>query len=169
MGVAPSTLLLRRVYLDLIGLPPTAAELDQFQHDLRPDAYERVVDQLLERHEYGQRWARHWMDVWRYSDWYGLGEQIRNSQQHIWHWRDWIVDSLNADKGYDQMVLEMLAGDELAPNRPRCRARHRFFGAAILSVQSDNVAGRDARAHIQGISGINGQLHEVPRPQIRSD
>src|SRR5262249_53617236 len=55
------------------------------------------------------------MDVWRYSDWDGYGNEIRNSQAHIWHWRDWIIESLNADKGYDRMVLEMLAADELAP------------------------------------------------------
>ncbi len=58
------------------------------------------------------------MDVWRYSDWYGLGEEIRYSHPHIWHWRDWIVASLNADKGYDRMIVEMLAGDELAPDDP---------------------------------------------------
>src|SRR4029077_15860362 len=57
----------------------------------------------------------HWMDVWRYSDWAGWGAQVRDSQPHIWHWRDWIVESLNADKGYDRMVVEMLAADELAP------------------------------------------------------
>ncbi len=58
------------------------------------------------------------MDIWRYCDWYGLGEQLRFSQKHMWHWRDWIVDSLNEDKGYDRMILEMLAGDELAPDDP---------------------------------------------------
>ena len=56
------------------------------------------------------------MDVWRYSDWWGLGAEVRNSQKHIWHWRDWIIESLNADKGYDQMVREMLAADELYPD-----------------------------------------------------
>src|SRR5260370_21866372 len=55
------------------------------------------------------------MDVWRYSDWAGWGQQVRDSQPHVWHWRDWIVESLNADKGYDRMVVEMLAADELAP------------------------------------------------------
>ena len=56
------------------------------------------------------------MDVWRYSDWYGLGKQLRNSQKHLWHWRDWIIKSLNDDKGYDRMIVEMLAGDEAAPD-----------------------------------------------------
>jgi hypothetical protein len=102
-------LALRRLYLDLIGLPPTLEQLA----DERP--WEEIVDELLESPHHGERWGRHWMDVWRYSDWYGLGAQLRYSQKHIWHWRDWIVESLNADKGYDRMIHEMLAGDELAP------------------------------------------------------
>jgi hypothetical protein len=107
--------LLRRVYLDLVGLPPTRDELREFLNDSSPDAYDRVVDRLLASPLYGERWGRHWMDVWRYSDWAGWGQQVRDSQPHIWQWRDWIIESLNADKGYDQMVLEMLAGDELTP------------------------------------------------------
>ncbi|HRX82145.1 MAG TPA: DUF1549 domain-containing protein, partial [Pirellulaceae bacterium] len=107
--------LLRRVYLDLIGLPPTRAQMQAFLDDTRDDAYERVVSELLESPHYGERWGRHWMDVWRYSDWFGLGAQLRYSQKHIWHWRDWIIESLNEDKGYDRMIEEMLAGDEIAP------------------------------------------------------
>ena len=107
--------LLRRVYLDLIGLPPTPDELDAFLNDASPNAYEKVVDRLLASPMYGERWGRHWMDVWRYSDWDGNGEEVRDSQRHIWRWRDWIVESLNADKGYDRMIVEMLAGDEIAP------------------------------------------------------
>ena len=60
-------------------------------------------------------WGRHWMDVWRYSDWAGWGQQIRDSQPHIWHWRDWIVESLNRDAPYDRMVVSMLAADEAWP------------------------------------------------------
>jgi hypothetical protein len=116
---ADKTVLLRRVYLDLIGLPPTRAELHAFLADNSPDAYEKVVDRLLASAHYGERWGRHWMDVWRYSDWYGLGDQVRNSRKHVWHWRDWIIESLNEDKGYDQMIVEMLAADELAPTDAR--------------------------------------------------
>jgi hypothetical protein len=114
---APKEILLRRVYLDLIGLPPTPEELAAFEKDDSPDAYEKVVDRLLADPRHGERWARHWMDVWRYSDWAGWsgGNQIRDSKPHIWKWRDWIVESLNADKGYDRMIVEMLAGDEVAP------------------------------------------------------
>jgi mono/diheme cytochrome c family protein len=107
---------LRRVSLDLIGLPPTKKELDTFTADQSPEAFDKVVTRLLESPQYGQRWGRHWMDIWRYSDWWGLGAEVRNSQKHIWHWRDWIIESLNEDKGYDQMLREMLAADELYPN-----------------------------------------------------
>lgn len=107
---------LRRVYFDLIGLPPTPEELNSFLADEAPDAHDKVVARLLASPQYGQRWGRHWMDIWRYSDWWGLGAEVRNSQKHIWHWRDWIIESLNSDKGYDQMLREMLAADELYPN-----------------------------------------------------
>ncbi|MDE2714872.1 MAG: DUF1549 domain-containing protein, partial [Verrucomicrobiota bacterium] len=110
---AERTIVIRRLYLDLIGLPPTRAQLA----DQRP--WNEIVDELLNNPQHGERWARHWMDIWRYADWYGLGAQLRNSQKHIWHWRDWIVESLNQDKGYDRMILEMLAADELAPEDPK--------------------------------------------------
>ncbi|MEM7560979.1 MAG: DUF1549 domain-containing protein, partial [Planctomycetota bacterium] len=106
---ADRTLAIRRVYLDLVGLPPTSEQLQ----DERP--WGEIVDELLASPQYGERWGRHWMDVWRYSDNYGLNAQLRYSQKHLWHWRDWIVQSLNDDKGYDRMLLEMLAGDELDP------------------------------------------------------
>ncbi|HKI33426.1 MAG TPA: PSD1 and planctomycete cytochrome C domain-containing protein [Gemmataceae bacterium] len=112
---ADRTTLLRRVYLDLVGLPPTREDLHAFLADSSPDAYEKVVDRLLASPQYGERWGRHWLDVWRYSDPFGLGEEYRYSQRHIWRWRDWVIESLNADKGYDRMIVEMLAGDEVAP------------------------------------------------------
>jgi hypothetical protein len=112
---ADRRVLLRRVYLDLIGLPPTREEQAAFLADDSADAYGKVVDRLLSSKQYGERWGRHWMDIWRYSDWWGLGQEVRNSQKHIWHWRDWIIESLNAEKGYDQMLREMLAADELYP------------------------------------------------------
>jgi hypothetical protein len=123
-GVAPrpeasKATLLRRVSVDLIGLPPTREELAAFQDDASPDAYGKVVDRLLADPRHGERWGRHFMDVWRYSDWYGWKDEIRNSRPHIWRWRDWIIDSLNGDKPYDRMIVEMLAGDEIAPEDPQ--------------------------------------------------
>ena len=121
---------LRRVTIDLTGLPPTADELHEFTADASPDAAERVVDRLLARPTHGERWGRHWMDVWRYSDWYGSRNinEIRYSQRHIWRWRDWIVQSLNRDRSYTRMVEEMLAGDEVAPADPEALAATGFLG-----------------------------------------
>jgi len=122
---APPEVWLRRVHLDLVGLPPTAEQVIAFQQQCatasptaRRLAYEAVVDRLLASPQHGERWARHFMDIWRYCDWYGLGAQLRHSQKHLWHWRDWIVESINADKGYNRMIVEQLAGDELAPTDP---------------------------------------------------
>jgi hypothetical protein len=112
---ADKRVLLRRVTLDLTGLPPTAAEYDAFLKVESPDAYEKVVNRLLASPQYGERWGRHFLDIWRYSDWWGLGPELRNSQRHIWHWRDWVVESFNADLGYDEMIRQMLAADELNP------------------------------------------------------
>jgi Protein of unknown function (DUF1549)/Protein of unknown function (DUF1553)/Planctomycete cytochrome C len=114
VGEAPANVLMRRVYLDLIGLPPTPEELESF----RSEGYQEAVDRLLASPHYGERWGRHWMDVWRYSDWDGYKAEVRESKPHIWRWRDWIVESLNADKPYDQMVQQMLAADELSPDNP---------------------------------------------------
>ena len=129
-SVADKATWLRRVTLDLIGLPPTRTELHAFVADESDGAFERVVDELLARPQYGERWGRHWMDVWRYSDWYGSRgiNEIRYSQRHIWRWRDWIVESLNADKGYDRMLVEMLAGDELPNADPSTLAATGFLG-----------------------------------------
>ncbi|MFM7148711.1 MAG: PSD1 and planctomycete cytochrome C domain-containing protein [Gemmataceae bacterium] len=109
--------LIRRVYLDVIGLPPTREELRTHLADTAPGAHERLVDHLLASPRYGERWGRHWMDVWRYSDWYGRRSvpDVLNSYGMIWRWRDWIVRSLNEDRPYDRMVQEMLAADELCP------------------------------------------------------
>ena len=119
MPQATPSVRLRRLYLDLIGLPPLPDQLAAFQEDSSSEHWARIVDDLLEQNAHGERWARHWMDVWRYSDWDGFKNNVRGSQRHIWRWRDWIIESLNADTGYDQMLTEMLAGDELAPEDPK--------------------------------------------------
>jgi hypothetical protein len=103
--------LLRRIYLDLIGLPPTPAEQQAFLNDPRPDAYARVVDQLLARPAYGERWARHWLDVVRYAE--SNGYERDGTKPSAWRYRDYVIDALNKDKPYDRFVIEQLAGDEL--------------------------------------------------------
>lgn len=122
---ADKKLLLRRLTIDLTGLPPTQEEMAAFLADDSPEAYGKVVDRLLASPAYGERWGRHFLDIWRYSDWWGLGAEVRHSQKHLWRWRDWTVESLNQDVGYDQMIRLMLAGDELYPEQPE---RYRATG-----------------------------------------
>jgi hypothetical protein len=103
--------LLRRVYLDLIGLPPSPQEQRAFLDDTSPLAYVRVVDDLLSRPEYGERWARHWLDVVRYAE--SNGYERDGAKPNAWRYRDYVIDSLNRDKPYDRFVTEQLAGDEM--------------------------------------------------------
>jgi len=102
--------LLRRVSLDLVGLPPTAAETKEYLSDERPDAYLRLVDRLLASPHHGERWGRHWLDVARYADSHGYSI---DAPRQIWKYRDWVVNALNRDLPYDQFVIEQLAGDLL--------------------------------------------------------
>ena len=113
---AADATIIRRLYLDLTGIPPSYKELTEFLEG--KVSYSDVVDKLLESPKFGQRWGRHWMDIWRYSDWYGRRNvnDVRNSDPQIWRWRDWIVDSLNQDKSYAVMIQQMLAADELYPH-----------------------------------------------------
>ena len=109
---APRAKLLRRVHLDLTGLPPTFAEIKAFEADRRPDAYERVADQLLASPHYGERWGRHWLDIARYAD--SDGYTI-DAPRDIWKYRDWVIAATNKDMPFDRFVTEQLAGD-LLPN-----------------------------------------------------
>lgn len=102
--------LVRRLYLDLIGLPPTPEEADAFVNDASPDAYERLVDRLLASPQYGERWARRWLDLARYADTNGYEKDRPRS---IWPYRDWVIRALNADMPFDQFSVEQLAGDML--------------------------------------------------------
>jgi hypothetical protein len=119
-GLAPSPAadrytLVRRLYLDLIGLPPTPEEADAFVRDESSDAYEKLVDQLLGSPHYGERWARRWLDLARYADTNGYEKDRRRS---IWPYRDWVIQALNADMPFDQFTIEQIAGDML-PNATR--------------------------------------------------
>ena len=104
--------LVRRVSLDLIGLPPTPEEADAFVNDTSPDAYEKLVDRLLASPHYGERWARRWLDLARYADTNGYEKDRPRS---IWPYRDWVIKALNADMPFDQFTIEQIAGDML-PN-----------------------------------------------------
>src|SRR5207302_10137516 len=98
--------LLRRVYLDLIGLPPGPAEQEAFLQDTSPDAYDKVVDRLLASEQHGVRYARHWLDVLRYAD----TDERMVAAQGIYLWRDWVIHALNDDLPYDQFVRAQLTG-----------------------------------------------------------
>lgn len=104
--------LLRRVYLDLIGLPPSVAEVDAYLADQSPDAYGKVVERLLKSPHYGERWARHWLDAARYADSDGFE---KDKSRQIWFYRDYVINALNKDLPYSQFIIEQLAGDQL-PN-----------------------------------------------------
>ena len=117
-GLSPSpeaekTTLLRRVYLDLTGLPPDPTEVDAFLADPSPRAYEAVVDRLLDSPHYGERWARHWLDAARYAD--SDGYEKDTGRPYAWRFRDWVINALNADKPFDRFTIEQIAGD-LLPN-----------------------------------------------------
>ncbi len=107
---APRATLIRRLSLDLLGLPPSVDEIEAFLRDTRPDAYERLVDRLLASPHYGERWGRHWLDVARYAD--SNGYTI-DGPRLIWKYRDWVIDALNRDLPFDQFTIEQLAGDML--------------------------------------------------------
>ncbi|MCA1597343.1 MAG: DUF1549 domain-containing protein, partial [Chloroflexi bacterium] len=109
---APKAVLLRRVYLDLTGLPPSVQDVDSFLADRRPDAYERVVDRLLASPQYGERQATPWLDLARYADTNGYE---KDSRRTIWPYRDWVVNAFNKDMPFDEFTIEQIAGDML-PN-----------------------------------------------------
>jgi hypothetical protein len=111
---ASKTTLLRRISLDLTGLPPTPQEIEAFLNDNRPDAYERMVDRLLDSPHYGEKWARYWLDLARYAD--SDGYEKDRSRPWAWRYRHWLIDALNRDLPFDEFTTEQLAGD-LLPNR----------------------------------------------------
>ena len=108
--------LLRRAYIDLIGMPPTVAEIDAYLGDERPHAYERMIDRLLDSPHYGERWASHWLDLAGYADSEGIidADLVR---PHSWRYRDAVIRALNQDKPYDRFLTEQIAGDELVDHK----------------------------------------------------
>jgi hypothetical protein len=127
---APREQLLRRVALDLTGLPPTPAEVDAFLNDPSTDAWEKVVDRLLASPRYGERWGRHWLDLARFAE--SNGYEFDEVRPDAWRYRDYVIAAFNADRPYDRFVKEQLAGDELYPDDP-----------AALTATGFNVLGPD--------------------------
>ena len=108
--------LIRRVTFGLVGLPPTPEEIDAFARDRSPAAFDRLVDRLLASPRYGERWARHWLDLARYAESDGFEHDA--ARPHAWRYRDYVIQSFNADKSYDRFLREQIAGDELWPDSP---------------------------------------------------
>ena len=146
---ADARTLCRRVYFDLIGLPPTADEIDAYAADPAADRYERLVDRLLASPRYGERWARHWLDVVHYADTHGYDKD--KPRDHAWPYRDYVIRALNDDKPYARFVEEQLAGDALYPNTSDGVEALGFIAAGPwdfighAEVSEDKIDGKFAR------------------------
>ena len=124
--------LIRRATLDLTGLPPTLDEISEFVSDPSPDAFGRLIDRLLDSPHYGERWARHWLDVARYADSNGLDENIAHG--NAWRYRDYVVAAFNRDKTYDRFILEQLAGDALKESGSGSPSYESLIATGFLSL-----------------------------------
>jgi len=138
--IADKTTLVRRLYFDLIGVPPTPEEIDAFVADASPQAWESLIDRLLDDPRYGEHWARFWLDLVRFSESDGWNQDAFRS--HIWRYRDYVVRSFNQDKPYDDFVRQQLAGDEMDRSNPE---NLEAVGFLRLGVYEYNQ--RDARGH----------------------
>ncbi|MDG2382537.1 MAG: PSD1 and planctomycete cytochrome C domain-containing protein [Pirellulaceae bacterium] len=138
--MASPTLLVRRLYFDLLGLPPTPKQLDDFFKDDESVRWERLIDQLLSESAYGEHWARYWLDLVRFAESDGWKQDAY--RLHIWRYRDYVVKSFNQDKPYPEFVREQLAGDELNPNNPDSLAATGYLRLGIYEYNQ-----RNARAH----------------------
>ena len=134
--------LVRRVYFDLTGLPPSADEIDAFTNDLAQDAYERLIDRLLASPRYGERWSRHWLDVVRFAQTNGLERD--DEKPNAWRYRDYVIGALNRDKPYDQFLKEQLAGDEMTPPTDDSLMATAYYRLGVWDDEPDD--GKQAKA-----------------------
>ncbi|MCI0745142.1 MAG: DUF1553 domain-containing protein [Verrucomicrobia subdivision 3 bacterium] len=132
--------LIRRLSFDLTGLPPTPEEVTGFMSDQSPQAYEHLVDRLLASPRYGEKWARHWLDLARYAD--SDGYRIDDYRPHAWRYRDYVIAAFNSDKPYDLFVKEQLAGDELWPGKPEAMVATSFLRHWIYEYNNRDVKGQ---------------------------
>jgi Protein of unknown function (DUF1549) len=155
-GKADKLTLLRRVYLDLVGLPPTPAEQEAFLADPAPDAYEKLVDRLLENEQQGVRWSRYWLDVLRYADLDGLDGSVMPAAPGIYLWRDWVIKALNHDMPYDQFARAQILGNRYRPETATCASGRRARVEA--SVEDSFALGFLARSAVTR----NDKDHDIP-------
>ena len=141
--------LVRRIYFDLIGLPPTPEEVEVFVSDPDPKAYEKLVNTLLESPRYGERWARHWLDAAHFAESHGHDQD--RIRENAWPYRDYLIQSLNADKPYARFVQEQVAGDVLFPDDPQATAALGFLAAgpwdesSLQSIREETLDRQIAR------------------------
>jgi len=136
-GQASRTQLIRRAYFDLHGLPPTPAQIEAFVNDQSPDAYEKLIDRLLQSPRYGEHWARHWLDLVRYAE--SDGYKQDGYRPHAWRYRDYVINAFNSDKSYKRFVLEQLAGDEIAPDDPDAIVATGYLRGGIYEYNQRDV------------------------------
>ncbi|MBI3882523.1 MAG: DUF1553 domain-containing protein [Verrucomicrobia bacterium] len=141
-GDASRESLIRRAYFSLVGLPPTPDQIDTFLNDARPDAFERVVDSLLASPHFGERWGRHWLDVARFAESSGGGRTLLFKD--AWRYRDYVIESFNADVPFDRFVREQIAGD-LLPAVDNAQRRRQLTATAFLSLGPTNYEEQDKR------------------------
>jgi hypothetical protein len=133
---AEPRVLIRRLFFDVIGLPPTPEEVDAFVANPSEPAYTRLIDNLLSRKEYGERWGRHWLDVARFAQTNGYERDAEKPES--WRYRDYVIDSFNSDKHYDRFITEQLAGDELAEPTAESIIATGFYRLGIWDDEPDN-------------------------------
>ena len=150
--------LIRRATFDLIGLPPTPAEIDAFLADESPLAFARVIDRLLNSTHYGERWGRHWLDVARYADSNGLDENVAHG--NAWRYRDYVIAALNADKPFDKFVIEQLGGD-LLPAATEAAKHEQLVATGFLSLGPKVLAEGDEQK--MEVDIIDEQIDTVGR------
>jgi hypothetical protein len=146
--------LIRRVYADMIGLPPGNEDVEAFVNDESADAWQKVIDRLLDSPQYGERWGRHWLDLVRYSE--SDGYRADGYRQTMWRYRDWVIQSLNNDKPFDQFVREQIAGDELDPHNPDAVVATAYWRLYLYEYNQRDVRGH-WRAIIDELTDITGE------------
>ncbi|MHC4878806.1 MAG: DUF1549 domain-containing protein [Planctomycetota bacterium] len=147
--------LIRRLYFDLTGLPPSPDEVEEFISDPAADAYERLVDRLLDSPRYGERWARHWLDLVRYSE--SDGYRADFYRPTMWRYRDYVIRSFNDDKPFDQFVAEQIAGDELDPDNPDAVTATAYWRLYLYEYNQRDVRGH-WRAIIDELTDVTGEV-----------